>query len=540
MDRWQRRTLYYTSFLLFSVFVFTFLYRNGMTNLEGDPRTYIEALQFVVETYTTTGYGSDSPWHTTYMNLLVIVIDIAGTVMIFLALPVFFFPAIENILSTTVPTSDDELNDHVIVATHTPRSDVLVSELESHGVDYVIAEPDREKATELYEDGYPVVRAPPDTFEGLRAVNVEEARAVVADVTDRVDASIVLTAKEIDDSVRVVSVVEKPEYADYHKLAGADEVLSPRGILGESLARTVTRVTTDVEDAATVGEELRVFELYVPHGSDLAGKTVEGMGLRERAAVNVIGAWFDDEFVSPVPPESVVESGTVLLVTSGDGSEEIEALSSDVESVERGDVVVLGHGEVGKSAARKLDETDRGYRVVDVEDGPNVDVVGDATDPDTLSEAGVDEADVVILALPDDATTEFAALITRDVNQNADIAARTTTQESVPKMYAAGADYALSLEKVSGRMIASGVLEAEEVVSTGTNVNVVETEAPGLVGDTLAEARVRDRTGCTVIGVRRDGDVLADLGPDFEIREGDDVVIAGTDEGKARFFEEFG
>lgn len=532
--------MYYISFLLFSVFGFAFLYRNGMTNLEDDPRTYVEALQFVVETYTTTGYGSDSPWETTYMNLLVIVIDIAGTVMIFLALPVFFFPAMENILSTTVPKSDDELDDHVVVATHTPRSDVLVSELESHGVDYVIAEPDREKAIELYEDGYPVVRVSPDTFEGLRAVNVEKARAVVADVTDRVDASIVLTAKEIDDSVRVVSVVEKPEYADYHRLAGADEVLSPRGILGKSLARTVTRVTTEVEDGATVGEDLRVFELYVPHGSDLAGNTVAETGLRERAGVNVIGAWFDDEFVSPVSPDSVIESGTVLLVTSGNGFEKPEALSSDVESVERGDVVVLGHGEVGKAAARKLDETDRGYRVVDVEDGANVDVVGDATDPETLAEAKVDEADVVILALPDDATTEFAALMTRDVNQDADIAARTTTEESVPKMYAAGADYVLSLEKVSGRMIASAVLETEEVVSTGTNVNVVETEAPGLVGDTLAEARVRDRTGCTVIGVRRDGDVITDLGPDFEVREGDIVVIAGTDEGKTRFFEEFG
>ena len=540
MNKWQRRTVYYFFFLSVSVFGFAFVYQNGMTNVEDDPRTYVEALQFVVETYTTTGYGSDSPWGTTYMNLLVIVIDIVGTVMIFLALPVFFFPAMESLLSTTVPTEDKDLTDHVVVATHTPRSDVLVSELDSHDVDYIIVEPDREKATELYEDGYPVVRGSPDSVEKLKAVNVTEARAVVADVTDRVDASIVLTAKEIDDSVRVVSVVEKPEHVDYHRLAGADEVLSPRGILGKSLARTVTNVKTDVEDTATVGEDLRVFELYVPRESDLVGDTVAQSGLRETAGVNVIGAWFDGEFVSPVPPDTLVEEGTVLLVTSGNGFETPEPLASDVESVERGDVIVLGYGEVGKTVAQTLDESDRDYRVVDVEDRPDVDIVGDATDPDTLSEAGIEEADVIILALPDDATTEFATLVTRDMNPDADIAARTTTEESVRKMYAAGADYVLSLEKVSGRMIASAVLETEEVVSTGSNVNVVETEAPGLVGKTLGDARVRDRTGCTVIGVRRNGDVITDIGPETEVREEDFVVIAGTAEGTTRFFEEFG
>ena len=104
-------------------------------------------------------------------------------------------------------------------------------------------------------------------------------------------------------------------------------------------------------------------------------------------------------------------------------------------------------------------------------------------------------------------------------------------------MYRAGADYVLSLATVSGRMLASTILEDEEVISLDKQVEVIRTHAPGLVGRTLGEADVRARTGCTVVGVERDGEVITDLGADFRIREGDELVIAGTDEGTNRFME---
>ncbi|QPV61433.1 TrkA family potassium uptake protein [Halosimplex litoreum] len=544
MNTWQRRSVIYTGVLALSMYAFTVVYQYGMATFEGDPKTFLESFQFVVETFTTTGYGSQAGWDAAAMLVLVIVMDITGTVMIFLALPVVAFPAFEEALSTTVPTAvQNGHEDHVIVATYTPRVETLIGELDSRGVDWVIVEPDRDRATDLYEEGYDVIHSDPDSADGLRAANLSAAHALVADVSDQVDASIVLTAKEIDESVRIVSVVEEPDRSRYHELAGADAVLSPRPLLGESLARKVSAsVSTDLGSKVEVGEDFDIVELPVHRGAEVAGRTLAESGLREQAGVNVIGAWFDGEFESPPPPDSVIEPGTVLLMTGRD--DRLAALAdrtrSEVRRHTSGETVVVGHGEVGQTVTEILDDVDLPYTVVDKEDGPGVDVVGDATDPAVLERAGLRDARSVILAIPDDTAAEFATLVVRDESGQVEIVARAEEAEAVQKMYRAGADYVLALGTVTGRMVASAVLEEEDVISLDTQVEVVRTRAPGLVGTSLGDADVRARTGVTVVAVERDGEVVTDLGPDFRAQSGDELIVAGPDEATNRFTEVFG
>jgi K+/H+ antiporter YhaU regulatory subunit KhtT len=89
-------------------------------------------------------------------------------------------------------------------------------------------------------------------------------------------------------------------------------------------------------------------------------------------------------------------------------------------------------------------------------------------------------------------------------------------------------------------MLASSILEDEDVLSLDHQVEVIRTAAPGLVGRTLGGADVRSDTGCTVVGVERDGTLLTDLGPAFRIETGDDLIIAGTDDGTRLFVELLG
>jgi Trk K+ transport system NAD-binding subunit len=545
MGKWQRRTAYYLVVLTGLMFGYALVYQWGMINLEdavGTRRTFLHALQVVVETFTTTGFGSDAPWDSTFMNVLVILMDTTGTLLIFLALPVLLFPALEDTLSTTVPTAvPEDLSDHVVIATFSPRADTLIEELDSRSVEYVLVEPDTDRAKSLYEEEYTVIEADPEDEASLRNANLANARAMVADVSDKVDTSIVLTARGISEDVRVISVVEEPESTGYHELAGADEVLSPRPLLGERLAEVAsTGVTTELGDGIEVGEDFEIAELLVHHGSPLTGMKLAESNLRERTGANVIGAWFRGDFESPVTPQTELQPGTVLLVTGReDQINQLEELpESTVREFKSGKTLVLGYGEVGKAVARAFDHEDQDYTVLDHRDEDAVDVVGEAHDTEALRAAGIETARSVILAIPNDTEAEFATLVIRDTNPDIDVAARTESAESVQKMYRAGANYVLSLAQVTGRMTASAVLEDEQVIATDRQVKILETTAPALAGQTLAEARVRERTGCTVVAIERNGDVFTDLGPEFRVEAGDELVVAGTDEGTSRFTEE--
>ena len=57
----MRRTAYYVAALAAVVLCYAVAYDYGMTAWESDPRDFLHSLQVVVETFTTTGFGSDSP-----------------------------------------------------------------------------------------------------------------------------------------------------------------------------------------------------------------------------------------------------------------------------------------------------------------------------------------------------------------------------------------------------------------------------------------------------------------------------------------------
>lgn len=541
MDKWQRRTVYYSLLLIGMMLVYAVLYHHGMRIYEGENLSFLHSLQVVVETFTATGFGSDAPWNSPEMNAFVLVMDLTGVGLIFLALPVLMFPLLEDILSTTVPKSvENGLDDHVVICTYTSRANALIGELESWDVDYVIVEPDRDRATELYEDGYRVIHEDPESVSGLEQAELPSARALVADVSDQVDASIVLTAQEVAEDVPIISVVEEPDRTAYHRLAGADEVLSPRTLLGKSLAAKVTTsVRTELGDVIEIGDDFEIAELPIHRGSELVGKTLFESGIREQAGVNVIGAWFRGEFKTPPSPEATLMNGTVLLVTGRESHlEQLKELTrSEVRQFNHEETIVIGYGEVGRTITDALEEAELPYTTVDQADMEGVDVVGDAAEPETLQEAGIDEARSVILTLPDDTTAEFTTLVIRDLSPQTEVIARVEEAQSTQKMYRAGADYVLSLATVSGRMIASTILEDEDVLSLDQQVEVVRTSASELVGQTIGEALVRTKSGCTVVALERDGDIILDVGPDVRVESGDELIIAGTDEGIRRFNE---
>ncbi|MFC5277972.1 potassium channel family protein [Halorubrum rubrum] len=545
MNGWQRRVVGYLLLLCLALVGTALAYRWGMATYEGRPQTFLDSLQFTVEMFTTTGFGGDAPWKSPQMQAFIVVTDLLGMALLVGALPVVATPLLEAAFTETAPTAlENGVTGHVILCSYTTRAEVLIEELEAHDVPYVIVESDRERANELYGDGHRVIRADPESAEGLTAARLTESRALVADLSDQVDASIVLAAKELAEDVPVVSVVDDPDLERYHRLAGADHVLSPRPLLGRGLAAKVTTaLRTEIDEAVAIGGDLRLAEVSVRHGGDLAGSTLAESGIRERAGVNVVGAWFQGEFDASPSPDATLARGTVLLVSgrSDQLRRLVEMTQSSVRRFAAGRTVIAGYGQVGRTVAAELDAAGISYTVVDDsgEGSAAVDVTGDATELETLREAGIESADTVVLALPDDTATEFATLVVRDAAPDTEIVARVDEHANVSKTYRAGADYVLSLATVTGRMSAARLLEGRDVLSVEQQVEVVRLETPRLVGRALGEANVREETGCTVLAIERDDEVVTDVGPGTVVEPDDELVVVGTDDGIRAFERAF-
>ncbi len=532
MDTWKRRATGYLVFLLLALLLTAIGYQFGMRVYEDRPRTLLDSLQFTVEMFTTTGFGGDAPWTSPQMQAFVTVTDLLGMAALVGALPVFVGPILESALSTDAPQQlDDSVTDHVIVCSYTARADRLIQKLESNDVPYVLVDSDAEGAADLYEEGYRVINADPQSTEGLEAAGLGSARALFADVSDQVDASIVLAARELSDDLLIVSVVEEPDRARYHRLAGADQVLTPRQLLGESLVQKVTTaLRSQVGDAIELNDELELVEVSIRHGSELAGTTLAGSRIRERAGVNVVGAWFRGEFDASPPPDVTLQPGTVLLVSGRPEQLEqlVELTQSSVRAFSSGETLIVGHGTVGQTVAAEFEELGVSHTVIDKVEMEGVDIVGDATETETLSTAGIEDAQTVVLALPDDTTTEFATLVIRDMVPDIEIIARVQEDANISKTYRAGADYVLSLSTVTGRMSASYLLENRDTISMKQQVEVIQTSTPGLVGRTIADAGIRERTGCTVLAIRRGTETVTDIGPDTSVTEDDKLVVVGA------------
>ena len=535
MQGWKRRAIGYLGFVATALVATALGYQWGMGVYEGRPQTFLNSLQFAVEMFTTTGFGGDAPWESPQMHAFITVADLLGMAILVGALPVFVGPLVENTLSPSAPGElERSLDDHVVICSDTTRAEELIKELDANAVPYVIVEHDDERADELYDDGHRVINADPESTAGLEAAGLPSARALFADVSDQVDASIVLAAKEIAESVPVVSVIEDPDAEAYHRLAGADHVLSPRALLGESLAAKVTTATrANIDEAVSIGDQLQLAEISIRHGSDLAGLTLADSHIRERSGVSVVGAWVHGEFYPAPSPDMKLTEGSVLLVSGHEEQLErlVEMTQSPIREFRAGKTIVVGYGQVGQAVAAALDSADVPYTVVDQADLEDTDVVGDATDPETLEAAGIRAAETVILALPDDTTTEFATLVVRDLAPDTQILARVEQKTNIKKTYRAGGDYVLSLAMVTGRMSGSRLLEGRDVMSLNQQVEVVRQRVPALAGETIGEADIRSKTGCTVVTIERDGEAITDIGPETTIESGDDLVIVGTDEG---------
>ena len=527
MELWKRRAAKTIVAVVVLILVTSVLYHYIMVSFEGESPTYLHSLQVVIETYTGTGYGSDSPWDSPVANVFVSLMDLSTFLILFIVVPYVFRPVLEEALSPEVP-AETALSGHVVISGAVQQGERLVDELEARGTDYVLLEPDEERALELHGRGITVVHGDPTSAESLERAGVNRAQSVVVDTVDERAASAVLAVREVNEDVRTIVLVSDIGYEQYLRYAGADTVMTPRHLLGKRIAERIRAETrSGASDRISLGEDLCLLELSVFEDSPICGESIESIDTDLDADVRILGLWTEGEFLDELAPGTVVDEDTVLLVAGpNDALREIEGETYRGRSMDA-KAIVAGYGEVGATIVEELDEFRIECTVIDRADLEGVDVIGDVTDEETLRRAGIEESTVLVLAIADDDETILATLLATELSSDLDILVRIADPANATKVRRAGADYVLSLPEISGRILALEVLR-EQILSYDRQMKVVRIDVDEFVGRTIAETEIGD-SGRLVIAVERNGELDPDVSPHFELEEGDHLLVAGTD-----------
>lgn len=244
-------------------------------------------------------------------------------------------------------------------------------------------------------------------------------------------------------------------------------------------------------------------------------------------------------------------------------------------------IVIAGHGRIGTFVARLLDRLDQNFVVIENNPGRSDEireagfpmVFGDASAEPVLEAAGIANARLVIVTMPDAAGVRLAIQRIKSMNPEVHIVARSVTTGQLEELRDLGVyeavqpefEAALELgrqalshlgvgagdiqsfsDRVRGELYApvSGDSVGDDLLSqlrrTSRMIETDWTKVPDdsdLCGKTIGDLGIRSEIGVSVVAVIKGDEVIPNPGPDIELNAGDVIGTLGTTSQRDSFRE---
>jgi len=214
-------------------------------------------------------------------------------------------------------------------------------------------------------------------------------------------------------------------------------------------------------------------------------------------------------------------------------------------------IIICGYGRNGKQAAKKLLAYNKPFVVIE-KDKEVIDkfetyevpfVLGNANEDETLLEAGIERAETLISALPNDADNLFVVLSARQINATLRIISRASEETSYKKLKFAGANNVILPDRIGGDHMASLVVVPDLIefidnlnIVGSSNINIEEIAVEKLYDTntsikTIKDLDLRKRTGCNVIGYKNGkGEYIVNPEAERKLEANAKVIVLGRPE----------
>lgn len=296
----------------------------------------VDALYMTVITISTVGYKEVQPPDTD-AKLFTIFLIISSVVILGYAITVIT----EYILSKNdlkvlkkkkMQKKISELKNHIIICGYGRNGKQAAAKLNTYKKPFVIIEKNKELIEKYEHENIPFVFGNANEDETLIEAGVERASTLISALPNDADnLFVVLSARQINKKMSIISRASQETSYDKLKLAGANNVILPDRIGGDHMASLVVipDLVEFIDNLGIVGERnINIEEVIVDKLYDANKvKTIKELDLRRKTGCTVIG--FKDgkgEYIVNPEADTALIAGSKIIVLGR--PEQIDKLNS--------------------------------------------------------------------------------------------------------------------------------------------------------------------------------------------------------------------
>lgn len=288
--------------------------------------SWLDAFYMTMITISTVGYTEVEPL-TSAGKLFTSLYIGFNVVTLSYILAVFSYYIIQgeifkNMHLNLINNQIDRLSDHIIICGYGRYGLEAAVHLRNHDIKYVIVEANEEVTQELRESSEKELYVEGDATndEVLIRAGIHRAVAIISALPDDSDnVFVVLSARQLNPLISIISRAKNPKTEKKLKLAGANHVVLPDQIGGFYMATLVTKpgaldfltlITSEYRSDIGI-EMVKYDDLPKPYRN----KSIRDIELRQATGTNIIGFRNPDgQYIVNPEPDTLLEQNTSLIV----------------------------------------------------------------------------------------------------------------------------------------------------------------------------------------------------------------------------------
>jgi voltage-gated potassium channel len=289
--------LIFTSKIKFAIIILLTIFIIGTVGfhfIEG--WNLIDSFYACITTLSTVGYGDFAP-ETTAGKLFAVFIIIFGVGMMFYSLVLmaetFIEARLRNLLGRgKLEKAIEKMNDHYIICGGGRIGFLICRELMAGKMPCVVIDNDPEVMQKAQDEGFLCFKGDATQDKILIQAGIKRAKGIVCVLpSDAENLYVILTAKELNQKIYIISRSEEEESEHRLLRAGADRVMSPYTLGGVRMAMAILRpAMLDFIEITTRQQslELRMEEISVCEKSPFISQSLEDSGIRKRYGLIIV------------------------------------------------------------------------------------------------------------------------------------------------------------------------------------------------------------------------------------------------------------